>query len=228
MGCCTQRADYQVTEGEFLAAKSLTGKVTEDTTYYKLKQKFWSWTEDYTIKDSKDNQIMRVGGKLLTLRDGKTAFDMNDQKLAYFQNKLMSMHSNYYVFSYEPVCEGQESTEKDADDVPVYRYAKIEKDICSCRPRFTMYMFTSNEDCHPIIRSEGTCFSCRFNMKIMMHKDRPNGRGNMPIVGQLGEQTILEWGHENWGIKLAKGMDPILSIIFCIAVEDILKDEEKN
>ena len=200
------------------------GYITDKTSYYKLKQKFFSFTGDYMVKDREDKDLIRVAGRL-DMRDSKTAFDPEGIKLAFFQNKMLSLRKNYYVFSYKPVCEGQESTEMDGNDVPVYRWAKIEKDIIAISPCFTCYLFTNNEDCYPIIRGEAQFGSLMFNMKIMMHKDRPNGKGQ-PIVGQFGTQTVFELGTDSWGVKIARGMDPLLTIIFCIAVEDLNNDDD--
>ena len=63
-------------------------------------------------------------------------------------------------------------------------------------------------------------------MPIMMHKDRPGTKNNKEhlIVGQLGDQTVFQMGYQTWGLKVAKGMDPALSIIFCIAVEDLNRE----
>ena len=230
MGCCVQKQfDVETTKGEFTELLALAGYITDETCYYKLKQKFWSWTEDYTVKDGKGNDVMKIAGKFLTMRDGKTIYGPDGEKLAYFAKKILSWRRNYQVYSYKPVFEGQKSSETDADKVPVYRWAKIEKDCCAWKPCFTLYMVTETngeEDFYPFIRGEAQCCSLKFNMKIMMHKNRPHSDGQTPIVGQLGEQTFFELGHENWGVKIAKGMDPILTIIFCIAVEDINKEDK--
>ena len=62
----------------------------------------------------------------------------------------------------------------------------------------------------------------KYNMKIRMDKGSPNYNGKTPIVGILGEQRF-EVGPENWGLQIAKGMDPVLTIIFCIAAQDLKK-----
>ena len=51
-----------------------------------------------------------------------------------------------------------------------------------------MYMFRGNEDTYPFVRGEAQFGSFKFNMPIMMHKNRPGNKMiEHTVVGQLGE-----------------------------------------
>jgi hypothetical protein len=68
--------------------------------------------------------------------------------------------------------------------VPIYRWAKIEKDIVAIKPCFTLYLYNGNEETYPFVRGEAQFGSFKFNMPIMMHKDRPGPkREEHTIVG---------------------------------------------
>ena len=46
------------------------------------------------VKDREDKDVIRVAGRL-DMRDSKTAFDPEGIKLAFFQNKMLSLRKNY-------------------------------------------------------------------------------------------------------------------------------------
>lgn len=64
---------------------------------YLLKQKFWSFGDDFTIKDEAGNDIFFVDGKALTIGDKLSFQDMSGNELAFIRQKLLSWGPTYEI-----------------------------------------------------------------------------------------------------------------------------------
>ena len=65
---------------------------------YLMKQKFFSFGDDFTIKDELGNDQFFVDGKVFSLGDKLSFQDMNGNELAYIAQKLISLKKTYYVY----------------------------------------------------------------------------------------------------------------------------------
>lgn len=64
---------------------------------YLLKQKFWSWGDDFTIKDEAGNDAFFVDGKVFTIGNKLSFQDMNGNELAFIRQKLLSWGPTYEI-----------------------------------------------------------------------------------------------------------------------------------
>ncbi len=67
------------------------------TMRYVMKQKFWSWGNDFTIKDEDDRDAYQVDGKVFSFGDQLSFQDMAGQELAYISQKLLSWGPTYEI-----------------------------------------------------------------------------------------------------------------------------------
>ena len=65
---------------------------------YLLKQKLFSFGDDFTIKDDAGNAVFQVDGKAFTLLREKLAFeDMQGQELAFIRERLIALTPSYEI-----------------------------------------------------------------------------------------------------------------------------------
>merc|ERR1711862_157042 len=114
---------------------------------------------------------------------------------------------------------GQESTETD-DGTPIYRFAKIEKDLVSVLPCFTYYLYKGNEDGDQLFRAE-TKLAFKFTMMVKKPK------GDDTVVGAVGQTSMLQFEDKNtYAMELGDGMDVLGMICLSCAVDQMR--EKKN
>ena len=65
---------------------------------YLLKQKLFSWGDDFRIKNDGDDDVFFVDGKVLTLRNKLSFQDMAGRELAFIQKKLLSWGPTYHIY----------------------------------------------------------------------------------------------------------------------------------
>ena len=63
-----------------------------------MKQKFWSWGDDFTIKDENGNDAFLVDGKVFSWGDKLSFQDMHGKELAYIAQKMLSWKPRYEIF----------------------------------------------------------------------------------------------------------------------------------
>ena len=65
---------------------------------YLLKQKLFSFGDDFTIKDDAGNAVFQVDGKAFTLLREKLAFeDLQGQELAFIRERLIALTPSYEI-----------------------------------------------------------------------------------------------------------------------------------
>ena len=69
---------------------------------YVLKQKFWSWGDDFTIKNMTGEDAFFVDGRAFSLGDKLSFQDMQGRELAFIRQKLLSWGPTYEI-----TCDGQ-------------------------------------------------------------------------------------------------------------------------
>jgi uncharacterized protein YxjI len=64
---------------------------------YLLKQKFWSWGDDFTIKDESGSDVFFVDGKVFTIGRKLSFQDMAGNELAFIHQKLLAWGPTYEI-----------------------------------------------------------------------------------------------------------------------------------
>jgi uncharacterized protein YxjI len=64
---------------------------------YLMKQKFWSWGDDFTIKDENDHDVFLVDGRAFSWGDKLSFQDMQGNELAFIRQKLLSWGPTYEI-----------------------------------------------------------------------------------------------------------------------------------
>jgi len=64
---------------------------------YLLKQKFWSWGDDFSIKDAAGNDTFFVDGRAFSIGDKLSFQDLQKQELAFIRQKLLSWGPTYEI-----------------------------------------------------------------------------------------------------------------------------------
>src|SRR5687768_13125042 len=64
---------------------------------YVLKQKFWSWGDDFTIKNTAEQDVYRVDGRAFSWGDKLSFQDANGNERAFVRQKLLSWGPTYEI-----------------------------------------------------------------------------------------------------------------------------------
>ena len=64
---------------------------------YVLKQKFWSWGDDFTIKNAAGEDVFLVDGQAFSWGDKLSFQDMGGNELAFIRQKLLSWGPTYEI-----------------------------------------------------------------------------------------------------------------------------------
>jgi uncharacterized protein YxjI len=64
---------------------------------YIMRQKFWSWGEDFRIKDENENDVFFVDGRAFSWGDKLSFQDMQGKELAFIRQKLLSWGPTYEI-----------------------------------------------------------------------------------------------------------------------------------
>jgi len=64
---------------------------------YVLKQKFWSWGDDFTIKNAAGEDVFFVDGRAFSIGNKLSFQDMNGNELAFIRQKLLSWGPTYEI-----------------------------------------------------------------------------------------------------------------------------------
>ena len=66
---------------------------------YVMRQKFWSWGDDFTIRDDRGNDVFVVDGRAFSWGDKLSFQDMQGRELAFIRQKLLSWGPTYEIES---------------------------------------------------------------------------------------------------------------------------------
>ena len=64
---------------------------------YVLKQKFWSWGDDFKIRDADGKDVFFVDGRAFSWGDKLSFQDMQGRELAFIRQKLLAWGPTYYL-----------------------------------------------------------------------------------------------------------------------------------
>jgi uncharacterized protein YxjI len=67
---------------------------------YIVKQKIWSWGDDFVIKDEAQNPVFYVKGKVFSIGDKLSFRDVHGVEMAYISQKVLSFNKKYRIFRY--------------------------------------------------------------------------------------------------------------------------------
>jgi uncharacterized protein YxjI len=71
---------------------------------YAMKQKLWSWGEDFAIKNDNDREVYRVDGKGFSLGNQLAFLDAQGNELAFIKQKLLAWGPTYEIYKGDQVC----------------------------------------------------------------------------------------------------------------------------
>ena len=64
---------------------------------YRIKEKFWSWGDDFTITNADEEDVFHVDGKAFSWGDKLSFQDMQGNELAFIAQKLLSFRPKYQI-----------------------------------------------------------------------------------------------------------------------------------
>ena len=64
---------------------------------YVLKQKFWSWGDDFKIRDADGKDVFFVDGRAFSWGDKLSFQDMQGNELAFIRQKLLAWGPTYFI-----------------------------------------------------------------------------------------------------------------------------------
>ena len=65
---------------------------------YRIKEKFWSWGDDFTITDENGSDQFLIDGRAFSWGDKLSFQDMQGNELAFISQKLLSLRPCYQIF----------------------------------------------------------------------------------------------------------------------------------
>lgn len=65
---------------------------------YRMKEKFWSWGNDFAIQDESGRDVYLVDGAAFSWGDKLSFQDMQGNELAFIAQKLLSMKPRYEIY----------------------------------------------------------------------------------------------------------------------------------
>ena len=64
---------------------------------YRIKEKFWSWGNDFSTTDQNGNEKFRIDGKAISWGNKLSFQDIHGRELAFISQKLMSLKPRYQI-----------------------------------------------------------------------------------------------------------------------------------
>jgi uncharacterized protein YxjI len=65
---------------------------------YQMRQRMWSFADNFDIKDEMGNTVYQVKGKVFSWGDKLSMQDRNGQEVAYIAQKLLSLRPQYTIY----------------------------------------------------------------------------------------------------------------------------------
>jgi uncharacterized protein YxjI len=66
---------------------------------YVMKQDWWCWGNDYTVRDAGGRDVFRVDGKVFTIGEKLSLDDLSGRELAFISQKLLSWGPTYEIWT---------------------------------------------------------------------------------------------------------------------------------
>lgn len=215
---------------------------------FMLKQNFWSWSGgDYMVKDNAGNDIFKVDGKVMTLRDKMILLAPDSgEKMCMIQEKMLDEKLNdkftFQIFTYKPNQVSQESTEKD-DGVAVYRYASIVQVHWQTGnnwgDQYNLHLYDGNDRKEPALFSAfRETWRWQWDSKVNVFKgdqvkEKDGKLEDCEMVAKFGMFNKDWWANltdDNnvYGIEMSPHVDPILLVCLCICSDAMQAKENER
>lgn len=197
-----------------------------------IKQKFWSLSSDtFSIKDHTGQAVIGVKGNWTSLRDKMHITDVEGNKIAVMQRKILALRSTFYIFSYTPNFDGQESTEKDMDNVPLYRHAYVQDQFKSVLGRQIVKKFvSSNKEADAVgVYEIFSQFTFKFICKIKTYASpEQKSKGvKQQVIATAGQTSFFQLNDSTKiAVEMAAGCDIVLILLGMVAAEKIREGKE--
>ncbi|BCZ46632.1 hypothetical protein psyc5s11_26990 [Clostridium gelidum] len=138
---------------------------------YQVREKLFSFTDDFTIKNEYDESIFNVRGKFLSLGHKLNLEDLNGNSLYYIEQKLLRFLPEYYIYD----SKGNQA-------------AKIKKQFTFFKPKFIIesnygyyelngnifdhdFEITKNNSICAVISKKWFSLSCTYGIDIDENED---------------------------------------------------------
>ncbi|WP_027108777.1 LURP-one-related/scramblase family protein [Lacticigenium naphthae] len=144
-----------------------------------IKQKVFSWKDEFRVKDEQERDIYKVEGKLFSWAKKLSLCDMNGKELIYIEQKLMNWLPTYNVYQ-----EGKEiaTVRKELSFIkPKYRIEQLDWYV---EGSFTAhdYEIVSGSQAVATIRKEWFSFSDYYELAVMDEKNELPALAIMIII----------------------------------------------
>jgi hypothetical protein len=226
MGCTQSRKkfkQYDVEAKPTAMRKFMPGSnplVAANT--YTLKNRIFRMHEDYDIEDKNGLVAFKVAAHMLSLHAPQFLLDKKGKKVCMLR-KEFSGTTNFYLYSYSPAFEGQESTEKDDEefgDKPVYRFGKIKTVFPAFPSRWEYHLYRPSNEFEKVGEISSVCsLSSQLIMQdvygIDMFKLDDCGRVKKDRGGTA----------EIYKLDVANGVDPLQAIAIALTCQQLSQDE---
>ena len=138
---------------------------------YQVKEKLFSFTEDFTIKNEYDEDSFHVSGKFLSIGHKLNLEDLDGNSLYYIEQKLFRFLPEYYIY-----------------DSKGNQVAKVKKQLTFFKPKFEIesnygyyelngnifdhdFEITKNNSICAVISKKWFSLSCTYGVDINENED---------------------------------------------------------
>lgn len=220
-------------------AKSCT-PLTEDETKLMIKQKFWSFDDEFIVKNKAGKPLFKVCGSWLNITDKIVIRDMEGNFLAMLYGIMMSIREEYIILLKEPRVEGQEPSEvKGPDDETLYDYMKITQWAGRFTQTYSGYVATGKDTYQeadaagketPYVFADApTCASEHLLMKIGNPQDGDKMDAHQGAnVAHLDRSWFQFDGATCCTLTIAAGADPLVFLAVTIVHDKCLEKQKRN
>lgn len=196
---------------QFIGSNVGAGPSTERPIRLKMKEKFFSWSQDtFKIKDlATDGPFgngIQVKGQAMSMRDEMALLDGDGQALAVCRKKFEFGATTFKIYVPKQVTSGQSPSQQRYKGQPLYTYCEVKKEMFN---GIKVYL-ESNKNVAAYSISRG---------QTMFGKTRIIKKKGIPAA-------LIEGGHregqrDTYEIKINPGIDPCLIICICAICDEM-------
>lgn len=181
-----------------------------------VKEKMFSWSGDnFKIKTADGTEFLQITGRVFTMRDRMVLYSAAGAPLAVIMRMMFTIVPAFYIYAFKPRVQGQRESGEVEDNRPLYSWAMVEKEVCTCmQKRYTLHMAVGNDNFRPAYTAETPGgmtpgFTVQKGGKGCCHVDR----------------EMFQWEFANmYAVTISPGIDPALMVCFT-AIQDEMKEE---
>ena len=212
--------DEELHQAHPVPSKLIHPGVPADKFYHLImKEKLWkSWSGDsFGIKYFDDTEKpfeVDIKGVALTLRDKMVIKDSKtDTEVAVILRMFLQWETTFKIYTFAPNFDNQTPSEKQKhDNKDLYELAECKDKFFSVRKTMT-----TADGVQYVMDGVGKVFAAHRQMRIT--------RNDKPCM-LAEEKTLGIFTGNQWEIKIAPGIDPVLMVTF-MAVMDEMNEQQK-